>query len=253
MKKIITLRGTPNIFFENNFKKENSTYKIISTNYSVIYDTKEIKYVFSSSYLGQGGMNLIMQTKADVKNQINKRSFGIKDVKPKYYKFNYNYFHQKEFKIFNIAEIDINSAYLESARYQNIISDKLYNKLKSISKPMRLSCLGSLATKKFITYYEDNKKIGSEVKQDLELTKVWNMISLGCDELIAMMIYKVKQDFIFYWFDNLFIHSKLSNFDERLYKQNYPLDLHYTKTKNLLNIQILPKRKVFNIPMTGNY
>jgi len=233
--------------FEKHFFKNNKDAKITVSNYSCVFQTETEKFVFANEMLGFGGMNIIRKVKIDVRKNIKDGKFSVKDVNPTYYNFNPYFFENKESKIFNTCELDINSAYLESAVLQRIISEPVYLMLKKISKKMRLRALGSLATKKTEQIYKDGVLVETLEKKDDELTKVWKMICKGCDEMIYNVIDEKPHDFIFYWFDNLFLRTEQKK-ESVLFKKKYPLDLDYQKSAGYLKILVEQNKKMFTIP-----
>jgi hypothetical protein len=237
--------------FENWFINKYSKYQIIQTNYSIIYQTDFERFLFNKSYLGAGGLNLIIQNKIHILKNIKEKEIEIFDTKPRYFTFNKFHFKNENGEINDLAELDINSAYIQSAFNQGFISEIWFNKLKSISKPMRLKVLGSIATRKNITEVENGQK-RQYMKFDQILTNVWNMICRGCDKMIFdAVIDNRSKMFLFYWFDNLFMLVKTGDIlyiDQNLFKINYGLDLDYRYIGKHLSIYIKQTQKKFIIP-----
>ena len=246
MKKQIRIEAKIPRGFDEAIKKYAEYLEIIETNYSIIYNTESTKYIFNNEYMGLGAFKLLSQVKADVRHNIEERKFKVIECKPQYFGYNPKLLDSKDGKFFMVNELDLNSAYLESAYFQKIISDKIYLRLKEVSKKMRLKALGSLATRKIKSIFIKGEKQSQEVIIDNELSMVWQMICKGTDELIYNYIYAYEKAFLFYWFDNLFLQQQLK--EDKFYKQKYPLTLNYSKDQTAIKFLIEETKKTFTIP-----
>lgn len=234
-------------FQEFFLSQKNRNYKIISTNYSKIYQTEKNKYIFSGGYVGLGLINIMTKVKIDINKNLKEGKFELKDVRPEFFNYNHKAFDSEEGNFFYTSEIDLNSAYLESAYYQKIISQPIYEKLKSVNKKTRLRALGAIATKKHIFTYENGNLVNKEYKTDQKLNKVWNMICKGCDEMIYSLIELYKKQYLFYWFDNLFVNS-IKQYKDTLYKYKYPIGLSYSKGAKNIKIMVRDQKRFFYLP-----
>lgn len=241
--------------FEKNFKEKNKNYKMIQTSSSLQFISENERFVFAKSYLGHGAMNIIRNLKIDVYKNLNEGKFKLREATPKYFTYNPVKVDNKEGFFYPVTEIDLNSAYLQSAYFQNIISEKQFKILGKVHKKIRLRALGSLATKKTISIFENGDLIENKTTQSEEGLNIWKMICKGTDEMIEMLIYEnERKNFIFYWFDNLFIHNSGAKLlENKLYKYRENLSLKYQYKLNNIYFLVQETNKMFNVNTNFTY
>ena|ERR1035437_5270953 len=238
--------------FYDIFKSKYSVYQMSITKSSVQLTTENYKYLFTKDYIGIGAIILFQRVKSDILKNIEEKKIEIPDnIIPNYFTYNPKYFDSKSGYIIGCTELDLNSAYLNTAYRLNLISDEIYNKLLSCSKNIRLRALGSIATKKDI-YSMENGSIAehTEKKNDL-LCNVWKLICSKTDETIYELIAENGKDsFVFYWFDNLFINRSQNEIrKDRFYKLKFPLDMDYNYINNNIVLRIRQTEKTFNFSL----
>lgn len=241
--------------FEKYFKGRHKEYSIIQTSSSLKYDSHSEKFIFAKDYIGFGAMNIIKNLKIDVYKNLKDGKFEIKSCTPRYFSYNANKISDVEGFFYPVSELDINSAYLHSAYFQKIISENQYLKLKSVHKKLRLRALGALATTKTTTKFKDGELLETNVTQSRDGLDIWKMICEGTAEMIQMVIYEnARRAFLFYWFDNLFLHSntvKVTN--HSLFKIKKDLSIRYQMKLGTLHILIPETQKSFALNSNFNF
>ena len=237
-----------NDFFDL-FKEKNPIYQLCTTKSSVQLKTEKYNYLFTKDYLGIGAIILFSKVKSDILKNIKEKNIIIPDnIIPTYFAYNPKYFDSHQGFLMGLTELDLNSAYLNSAFRLNLISEEIYLKLLSCSKPIRLRALGSIATKKDIYEYENGEMILHTLKKDDLLCNVWKYICYRTDLEILDLISENKQDnFVFYWFDNLFLNLPEHEIrKDKFYKLNFPLDMNYSYMNNNIVVHLDQTDKTFN-------
>lgn len=120
--------------------------------------------------------------------------------------------HCRPGKIYpTVYNVDIKSAYWQTAYHLNLIPDSLFkegNDTYTISKKTRLAAIGSLA-KKVSTYEFDGQRqfLKSNSVEDTDF--LWNMICSRVGNVLMEVSKHLSKSFIFFWVDGIY----LTNFD----------------------------------------
>lgn len=185
-------------------------------------------------------MGFISKVKASVKKRIK-----TKEITPgKEFKVKIDYFsvsgiyRNKNVSFKDCSEVDINSAYWHTAYMLNVITKAIYNEgnkltekyhalLKqsenpglpkeererlineaNILKSIRLIALGSLAKKTTHYYFNGKKMIQLPDIVDKDTQFFWNQICAHVSLLMQKMATEIKEDYLFYWVDAIFIRGE---------------------------------------------
>ncbi len=192
-------------------------------------------------------LNFIRQVKDYVnKNQLYKKipnRFPTPESKE-----NIRYYHvNPRFKVNDFIEkyieIDLNSAYWETAYKMGLLSESLYARGKTISKPSRLAAIGTLAKVEYHGVFDGVKETEKPVRSDLT-EFLWDTI---CDKVGKLMYKTAKicgQDFVFVWVDALFIHRNAIPKVRSIFKKaGYEFTIEKVKWIRFDKSQILVKGK----------
>lgn len=111
-------------------------------------------------------------------------------------------------RIENCYEVDLNSAYWETAYKLGLLSDNLYHKGKEVSKMSRLAAIGTLAkvVKRFEFDGEKERQLRSKKSKFTEF--LWPTICARVGKLMYRCARLTKKDFIFVWVDAMFVKKE---------------------------------------------
>lgn len=188
--------------------RQYTTYETRETQYSTVICVPGIRYICSDNAVGIGLIKLMQCVKSDAKKAVATETVYEKTVDAKMIDFDGV-----------IYEYDKTSAYLQAAHALNIVSDKTYLRLKSVTKRSRLIAIGSLATTKVIRRYENGVQIGdAETKRDEHLYGCWIAI---VNRVAREMRYHLHNSdaCIAYWFDAIYATREM-RMDETYKKVN---------------------------------
>lgn len=169
----------------------------MSTTYSHIFKSPKHDFVCSNRYVGFGLMINAVRLKTEVRKRI--QTMVIPE-QPEPQCFRYREFPMKKMSLW---EYDRNLAYLTTAKELEIISGETFERIARFEKFSRLFLLGSLATKKLITEFENGKEVQRETKTDKELRNVWFYIVNSFNERMEE-IFANNPGVMFYWFDQIY-------------------------------------------------
>jgi len=122
-----------------------------------------------------------------------------------------------------VYNVDMKSAYWETAYRLGLLSDQIYYKgkdEKQISKKTRLAAIGSLARK--VTVYQFDGKEQKLLSDEQEETNfLWNLICSKVGNILTSVAKDIGKDFIFFWVDGIYVSSKhAAEKVERLFKEH---------------------------------
>lgn len=162
-----------------------------------------------------------------LKNQLEKRIPKIDRKKIKFYVYSNQVRVGSVFK--NCYELDLSSAYWETANKLGLISPELYSKAPTInpetkqpylSKRVRVACIGSLAKveRKFIF---DGKKLRTyKPKRTLDTEHIWDYVCYKTGKIMMEAAKASGKDFVLFWTDAIFVTSeRAKKAVERVFKQ----------------------------------
>lgn len=111
-----------------------------------------------------------------------------------------------------IYNVDIKSAYWQTAYMMGLLSEEIYkegNDTSKISKKTRLAAIGSLAKKTTVYNYDGHKQRVLETKSE-ETEFLWNIITSKVGNVLIDVSKDLKKDLIFFWVDGIYLSSKQS-------------------------------------------
>lgn len=103
------------------------------------------------------------------------------------------------------TEIDMKSAYWETANMANMLTAEIYKKGIEVSKLARLASIGTLAKKSRTIIYD------GKTETDLGLTRsemtefLWDTICYKVGEIMSEAAERNANEFIFFWVDGIFV------------------------------------------------
>lgn len=175
------------------------SYKSTITNCTTRIETETDVVVFSERFIGPGLLKLIVMTRAEVKRNYVADQIIQCQAAPEYSQL--GNFEKKSAAV----EVDISKAYLTAALKIGAISKFTHDRLHGCAKQTRLMVLGSLATRKVVSQYEDGKRVSQEHVQDQECAQVWRWIVAEVDQTMRQVAKELKKGFLYYWFDAAFV------------------------------------------------
>lgn len=231
MKKV---RGTVKHYLKN---KIPFTYTVTTNTISV--RSQIGKFASNNGSFPAHELSFIKQVKEFiVKNGLHHNTImdfekdkDVKDVL--YFAYNKNLFPGNYFE--DVYNIDIKSAYWETAYKLGLLPDHLYDRGKDanqISKKTRLACIGSLA-KKSSTYGFDGKeqRLLSDDKE--ETNELWDIICYKVGLVLRDVAKRLKGDFIFFWVDGIYVKGARASIESSRIFKNYGYESEITKLQNI--------------------
>lgn len=219
-------------------KKQKRNFELIKTSY-----TKKIKTDTEIMFFNEAGEDdkkvllLISAVRNDAKKFLEKR--GIEDIK------------NLETDFFNlldvikndevIVKVDLKSAYWEYALKAGIISQKTNEKFlswyenidASYAKQARLKALGSLATTKLTSVYENGKLVYDKPIYTEPTKNIYMEVCNGVDRLMKDCNYNVEGCKYYYW-DCIFVAKEFErDVVDYLNSRGYDVSTQETKLESI--------------------
>jgi len=260
--KTIQIYNKPLEFIDNLVRK-GVKFNIVKTSskFRIITDKQDYTYQANYSDLKTSEMYFFKYLE---KNIIPVKLEDAETIKAR---INYIYYnrsimhevrHENKVLVFNNCyEIDLNSAYWESAKRLGIINEEVYQRGLSISKKVRLMALGNLA-KRPINMFFDGKKYHSERAPIPPMAKYFFACADYTDNVISSIFDKNIDFCLFYWVDALFVRSEIkeaicATLDEIEFPYKVKRIDKITFTKNYIETDYfcekleVQKQKVYNV------
>ena len=174
-------------------------YKKLQTSGSVRFENDEVSLNFGTKYVGPGLMLLIGKVRSEVQSNYNQDAISKVLVSPQYFKL--GEIDRKSAAV----EVDISKAYLTAAFKIGAICERTYDRLNACAKSTRLMVLGSLATKRVVSQYENGVKVSSVVEQNQNMLEVWKWIVAEVDKTMREVSESLKDGFLYFWCDAAFV------------------------------------------------
>ena len=205
------------------WRQLNVPYTVIRQNETATIKSKMGSYTTRNTSYSAAEISFIKAVKQYIiKNQLFEPYKHSNVKKPVYFKYGRLKIGEN---INNVVNIDITSAYWETAYQLGLLSDKLYEQGKEppvyetrkgprgeyqvltagTRKQVRLAAIGSLA-KKIRTYEYDGQKLKALPVKHQEQTEIlWDVICSKVGELLCKVARACGKDFIFFWVDGIYI------------------------------------------------
>lgn len=236
-------------------KSEN--FKVIQTGYTSQIQTQNINY-FCYEPTASGRKKEILNYRSKILKQIKEQNiyFDVPKGKIKYFELSKSLQEQKNKTVYNL---DISSAYPKCLFNLGFINQALFNDLMQTDKITRLKAIGSIATRKLVTTFENGIPVNTEIMEDKYCRDIFFLL---CYE-IGELIYKISQEmksFLFFWFDGIYFTNKkeMARAEQILTEANYNFKSEILKkftVKNddikktiLITYQKKEGKKTFNLP-----
>jgi hypothetical protein len=204
-------------------KKRNIPYTLEIQNETVVFKTKEMTCSSLSYSYSIEEINFIKAVKRYIAKNESIEKYRDKYTMPGINsKVKYFYYSPslKPGKIIDdVVNIDLSSAYWETANKFGLLSKELYSQGLKVRKQVRLATIGSLAKKKRI-YQFNGKKVSLLDKRRSEQTEfLWPAI---CDHVGKLLMKTAKEcgkDFIFFWVDGIYVRKAAVKKVCKMFKQ----------------------------------
>lgn len=145
----------------------------------------------------------------------------------KYYKYK-----QQEFHYDLAILIDIKAAYPTVLKNTGIIKEETYNYLMELPKLDRLKAIGMLASEKLRFVFNKGKLIRTEKSSEAAYKDIYFYAAYETGEILHELSMLNRQDFLFYWFDGIYIKSNwlyAAEIMKRLKEKNYEFSVSWIK------------------------
>lgn len=235
-KVTITVRGS-SAKMVRNLKTSKKKFSVERTTSSTKVCHDNTNYLFTNLNLNKKKLFLIKQVKKETHDNIIKKNIEVPLFsKPLYFKS--LYFSEKKVKevitFNNCINFDINKAYYVAAYNLGYISKEFYENCLVQKKSFRLILIGSLATRKTIFRYNDGKITDIEVETDELLRRVFFHISEYIDRILFFISDELKESFIMYWVDGIYLKDSEKNIEIiKKYENLYNLNFSFEKLKKI--------------------
>jgi hypothetical protein len=194
--------------YQELFKDNNINHFLQSTTNSNTLVTDGGKYVFSDTKIPPKNLHLIKEAKKQI--IANAEIMGLKDIKPCY--FSLPKIKGRIERVFDVVEIDINSAYWACAFKHGLINEDLYNKGMSVDKVTRLVMFGAAATTK-TTYDFDGEsyRFQNQAQNDFGRAAFFYVAKEISNVFKEIFKYIPASCFI-YWVDAVFLRRDFADY-----------------------------------------
>lgn len=188
-------------------KRSRETSYLTSPNMGNYMATNTLIPFAEVGYIRQVKEHIIATKKYEDVPKVSKSEVG-------YFKYNNKLEVGNVFK--KCYEVDLSHAYWEIANDLGLLKHDIYVKASQINpdtdKPYigrgtRLACIGALARRRRI-YTFDGKKTTLRRERSPITRHIWDYISLQINKIMIKCSKAVKNDFIFFWSDAIFVTDK---------------------------------------------
>ena len=145
-----------------------------------------------------------------VKQSVIKSKISDKFMEEDYQSKKIDYINVKRFAVgevmSDLLEIDITTAYWETAYMLGIIDKVIYKEGFRVNKKVRLAALGTLA-KKTDTWVFDGKRMKTLPTVRNYTENLWFAICKRVSDVMGKAVKIAGSDFVFYWVDGIYIKN----------------------------------------------
>lgn len=249
------------------FKKQlvegKKNFSIEHTNATVCIRYNDARYVYTDNHVKSAELKVQRKLKKHILDRIEKGLVAV----PEDFEKAVGYFQFSDFvenmelsvKITPIVNYDIEKAYYTFAYNLGYIDEKLYKECIALEKIQRLRLIGSIATKKQIMNYVGGEIVGVDVRENIELRRVWFHICHETDKCLKEFAELEADKFLFYWVDGIYLKGvsveKTQLFLENKYKIKFkttPIEYiektYINKCYQLSYVNEKGKLKPFSLP-----
>lgn len=184
----------------NDISKNSGKYYLEQTSYTdTIIDQSKNKIIVAPNFTAN---NTFIASKKIIKDYENSGIYleNIPQNLIKYYNYN-----NVEFFYERAILIDIKAAYPTALKNTGIITEETYNFLMKLKKIQRLKAIGMLASSKFIYEFEAGELISTRKTEPNKYKDIYFFAAYEIGEILQKCSAIGKTDFLFYWFDGIYI------------------------------------------------
>jgi hypothetical protein len=184
----------------NDISKNDGKYYLEQTTYTdTIIDQNQNKIIVAPNFTAN---NTFIASKKIISDYENSGIYleNIPQSIIHYYNLNNN-----DFFFERAILIDINAAYPTALKNTGIISEETFNFLMRLKKIQRLKAIGMLASSKFIYEFEKGELISTRKTDRNKYADIYFYASYEIGEILQKCSVLNKNDFLFYWFDGIYI------------------------------------------------
>jgi hypothetical protein len=184
----------------NDISKNEGKYYLEQTTYTdTIIDQNQNKIIVAPNFTAN---NTFIASKKII-SDYEKSGIYLENIPQsviRYYNLNNN-----EFFFERAILIDINAAYPTALKNTGIISEETFNFLMRLKKIQRLKAIGMLASSKFVYEFEKGELISTRKTDRNKYADIYFYASYEIGEILQKCSVLNKNDFLFYWFDGIYI------------------------------------------------
>jgi hypothetical protein len=184
----------------SDISKNEGKYYLEQTTYTdTIIDQNQNKIIVAPNFTAN---NTFIASKKIISDYENSGIYleNIPQSVIRYYNLNNN-----EFFYDRAILIDINAAYPTALKNTGIISEETFNFLMRLKKIQRLKAIGMLASSKFVYEFEKGELISTRKTDRNKYADIYFYASYEIGEILQKCSVLNKNDFLFYWFDGIYI------------------------------------------------
>lgn len=204
----------------------NTPHKITYTNNSLSVElTDGREFIFTDKFLTMQDLSFIGSTKKDV--ILNAERLRIPERKPVFY----HIYPAKFGNYGELVEIDISSAFWDTAYKEGIISDRTFIRGESVAKDVRLIAFGSAAAVRRSFVFD-----GEKYSESMEESSVWGRrayfyVASKITALMRSICDDIPGKAYLFWVDAIICSSEYKDFIcKRIFSENFAM-----KAKHLLD------------------
>lgn len=201
------------------YKRKKIPYIFEIQNETITIKSQSGSFVSRSSEYEIDELNFIKSVKQYViKNDLQekfRRKYTAEGADKKVKYFHYSSRIKPGDRFDNVINIDLSSAYWETANQFGLLSPELYKAGLKVRKQVRLAAIGSLAKKVRVYKFDGRKLVALDKKISDKTHFLWPAI---CDHVGKLLVKTAKlcgDGFIFFWVDGIYVKK---GYEQKVYK-----------------------------------
>lgn len=204
-------------------KRKGIPYTLELQNETAVFKSDQIVCTSLSSSYTIDEINFIKSVKQYIiKNELMEKyrdKYTLPGINSTVKYFHYHPSLKPGKRINDVVNIDLTSAYWETANKFGLLSKELYKQGLKVRKQVRLATIGSLAKKKRIYEFNGQKVSLLDKKRSEKTEFLWPAI---CDHVGKLLMKTAKEcgnDFIFFWVDGIYVKRRSVKKVYKIFKQ----------------------------------
>ncbi len=223
MSKFIKLSKSDFNLYMNDLKSMSLPFELhVNNNSLTIYEDGFAYYTSDSIEKEEEDIELnhlrfIFAVKAHVEQKIKEKIL----IPKRLFKQRINFFDpgkRRTGSTRDAVEVDIDSAYWETAYKENVVSGPIYRYGKTVPKKVRLMALGSLAKRTTVYVFDGKKMKRDRILRNPGTEYFWNKICKTVADVMTTVAAEIPdKNYYFYWVDAIFVSKSKSNAVKKMF------------------------------------